>query len=69
MHVRRRLLLAGAALALGARAGAQPAGGEEHLQPVDDLRVLLAQVRQRRAPLLVLFSTPGCPYCLEVRRN
>jgi len=69
MHARRRLLLAGAALALGARAGAQPAGGEEHLQPVDDLRALLAQVRQRRAPLLVLFSTPGCPYCLEVRRN
>lgn len=69
MHARRRLLLAGASLALGARAGAQPAGGEEHLQPVDDLRPLLAQVRQRRAPLLVLFSTPGCPYCLEVRRN
>ena len=20
-------------------------------------------------PLLVLFSTPGCPFCLEVRRN
>lgn len=66
---RRRLLLSGAAWALGARAVAQPAGGEAHLPPVDDLRALLAQVRARRVPLLVLFSTPGCPYCLEVRRN
>lgn len=69
MDPRRRLLLAGAALALGAPVGAQPAGGAEHLPPVDDLREVLAQVRQRRAPLLVLFSTPGCPYCHEVRRN
>ena len=69
MHPRRRLLLSGAALVLGARVAAQPAGGESHLQSVDDLRPLLAQVRARRAPLLVLFSTPGCPYCLEVRRN
>lgn len=69
MHSRRRLLLSGAALALGARVAAQPAAGESHLQPVDDLRALLAQVRAMRAPLLVLFSTPGCPYCIEVRRN
>jgi thioredoxin-related protein len=66
---RRRLLLAGAGLAFGVRAGAQPVGPEEHLPAIDDLRALLAQVRTRRAPLLVLFSTPGCPYCLEVRRN
>lgn len=69
MGTRRRLLLSGAAWALAARAGAQSAGGEAHLQSVDDLRPLLAQVRARRVPLLVLFSTPGCPYCLEVRRN
>jgi thioredoxin-related protein len=69
MHARRRLLLAGAGLALGARVSARSAGGEENLQAVDDLRPLLAQVRQRRVPLLVLFSTPGCPYCREVRRN
>jgi len=69
MHSRRRLLLAGTGLALGARVFAQPASGEPLLPAVDDLRPLLAQVRQRRAPLLVLFSTPGCPFCLEVRRN
>lgn len=66
---RRRLVLAGAGAALATRVGAQAAQGEEHLRRVGDLRPLLAQVRQRRAPLLVLFSTPGCPYCHEVRRN
>ena len=69
MHARRRLLLAGAAVAFGPRAGAQPAGGEEHLEAIDDLRPLMAQVRKRRAPLLILFSTPGCPFCREVRRS
>ena len=69
MHARRRLLLAGAAVAFGARAGAQTAGGEEHLAAIDDLRPLMAQVRKRRVPLLVLFSTPGCPFCHEVRRS
>jgi len=69
MRARRRLLLAGAAVAFGARAGAQPAGGEEHLEAIDDLRPLMAQVRKRRVPLLVLFSTPGCPFCREVRRS
>jgi thioredoxin-related protein len=69
MHARRRLLLAGAAVALCARARAQPAGGEDHLEAIGDLRPLMALVRQRRAPLLVLFSTPGCPYCREVRRS
>jgi thioredoxin-related protein len=68
MNARRRLLLAGAAIAAGARAQ-QPAAGAGHLETIDDLRPLLAQVRARRAPLLVLFSTPGCPFCLEVRRN
>lgn len=67
MNARRRLLLAGAGLAFAARAGAQ--AGEEHLPAVEDLRPLLAEVRARRAPLLVLFSTPGCPYCREVRRS
>lgn len=69
MRARRRLLLAGAAIAFGARAGAQPAGGEESLAAIDDLRPLLAQVRKQRVPLLVLFSTPGCPFCHEVRRS
>jgi thioredoxin-related protein len=69
MHARRRFLLAGAAVAFGARAGAQSAAGKEHLDAIDDLRPLMAQVRKRRAPLLVLFSTPGCPFCVEVRRS
>ncbi len=69
MRARRRLLLAGAAIAFGARAGAQPASGEEHLAAIDDFRPLLAQVRKQRVPLLVLFSTPGCPFCHEVRRS
>jgi glutaredoxin len=69
MRTRRQLLLSGAAWMLCARAAAQPAGGESHLLPIEDLRTLLAQVRARRVPLLVLFSTPGCPYCIEVRRN
>lgn len=66
---RRRLLLAGACLTLATRARAQSGSNEERLQPVEDLRPLLAQVRRHRAPLLVLFSTPGCPFCLDVRRN
>jgi thioredoxin-related protein len=47
---------------------AQPRA-EEHLQRIDDLRELVAEVARLRLPLLVLFSTPGCPYCQEVRRN
>ena len=69
MPSRRRLLLAGGALLLGGRVLAQTAPAEAHLPAIDDLRPLLGEVRQRRAPLLVLFSTPGCPFCLEVRRN
>jgi thioredoxin-related protein len=69
MHARRRLLLAGAAVAFGARAGARPAGEEESLAPIEDLRTVMAQVRKRRVPLLVLFNTPGCPFCHEVRRS
>lgn len=69
MDTRRRLLLAGAGLAFAARVHPQARKGEDHLALVDDLRPLLAQVRRQRAPLLVLFSTPGCPYCQEVRSN
>jgi len=39
------------------------------LEPIDDVRALLARVRRERVPLLLFFSTPGCPYCIEVRRN
>lgn len=39
------------------------------LPRVQDLRRDGEQVRRERKPLLLFFSTPGCPYCLEVRRN
>jgi thioredoxin-related protein len=64
---RRQLLLAAACLGAGAAARAQTT--EEHLPSFEDIRPLLAQVRRQRTPLLVLFSTPGCPFCAEVRRN
>lgn len=67
---RRGFLAAAVALAL---VGPLPAGAraaEAHvLERIDDLRPLLAQVRRERVPLLLFFSTPGCPYCIEVRRN
>jgi hypothetical protein len=66
---RRQILLAGAGLGLGVRVRAQQPTGEDRLPAIDDLRPLLAQVGRQRVPLLVLFSTPGCPFCLEVRRN
>jgi len=41
----------------------------EELPRLDDLRVLASSIAQHRAPLLILFSTPGCPFCREVRRS
>ncbi len=70
---RRRLLAAllasGAAGAcLSSRAMAQRAA-EAALPLPADLRALARQVRRERKPLLLFFTTPGCPYCREVRRN
>ena len=48
---------------------AQHNAAEDLLPPLDDLRVLASSIARHKAPLLVLFSTPGCPYCREVRRN
>ena len=53
--------------ALGPAARAQ--GGAETLGRVEDLRVLAARVTKERRPLLLFFSTPGCPYCALVRRS
>lgn len=55
------------ALAPGARAQGGAAAAE--LPRIDDLRRLAAQMRRERVPLLLFFSTPGCPYCVEVRRS
>ena len=60
---RRRVLAALALLPLGARA-VEPA-----LPRLTDLRVAAADIRRDRRPLLLFFSTPGCPYCMEVRRG
>jgi thioredoxin-related protein len=43
--------------------------GSALLPAIDDLRALTAQARSERLPILLFFSTEGCPYCLEVRRN
>ena len=68
MHVSRRRALLALALAPGVLR-AQPSAVDAHLQPLSDLRALADSIAKHKAPLLVLFSTPGCPFCREVRRN
>jgi glutaredoxin len=65
-HGRRSILLAAAALAC-----APPvlAADGASLPAIDDLRALGAESARTGAPVIVLFSTPGCPYCREVRQN
>lgn len=61
--MRRRTLLIAAA-------PASTAAQEEALLPLAaDLQQLGEQSRRTRLPIVLLFSTPGCPYCREVRRN
>ena len=68
MRTRRLWLLAiGGSLAWAAMP--VRAQAPDHLPMPDDLRHELADVGRMRAPLLVLFSTPGCPFCREVRQN
>lgn len=62
---RRRLLLTAVLLACVMRAAA----GDATLPPAGDLRALATESARSRAPILLLFTTPGCPYCLEVRRS
>lgn len=65
----RRQVLMALAMAVPSWALAQTDETEKHLSPLDDLRVLSASIAQNKTPLLVLFSTPGCPFCREVRQN
>ena len=65
--MRRRQLLAFAAATAIPAVRAQPHG--DSLAPIDDLSTLLDAVRATRRPLLLFFTTPGCPYCREVRRS
>jgi len=56
---------------LWARPGAVLAQARDGLElpRIDDLRALAAQSRRERIPLLFFFSTPGCPYCAQARRD
>ena len=63
---RREAVLGLASAALLASAYA---AGETMLQPVADLQALAAESARSGAPVIVLFSTPGCPYCREVRES
>ena len=69
MQPRRRAValvaLAGAVLP----ASANGLGAEAELPAVHDLRDLAGQIRRTGQPALLLFSTPGCAYCAEVRRG
>lgn len=42
---------------------------DDSLAPVESLQELGQQVKRQRIPLLILFSTPGCLYCVQVRQN
>ena len=63
---RRRFLVATAALGLAWRARAS-AGSTIPLAA--DLRADGRLSRERREPIVILFSLPGCPYCEIVRRS
>jgi len=63
---RREAVLGLASAALLASAYA---AGETKLQPVADLQALATESARSGAPVIVLFSTPGCPYCREVRES
>ena len=60
----RRAVLIAVALAPWALACA-----ESLLPAATDLQQLAAESARLKAPIVLLFSTPGCPYCREVRRN
>jgi thioredoxin-related protein len=64
-----RLALAPIAALACAAAWSQRKSEPVELPRIDDLRSLTAQMRRERIPLLLFFSTAGCPFCIEVRRN
>ena len=39
------------------------------LPALEDAQALAAQSARAGVPIIVLFSTPGCPYCQEARQN
>lgn len=64
-----RLALAPLALLAPAAARAQGSVVPVELPRIEDLQSLTQQMRRERIPLLLFFSTAGCPFCIEVRRN
>ena len=63
---RKFLLFLGPALAWALAAGAAPPTA---IPPATDLQADGRVSRARKAPIVVLFSLPGCPYCEIVRRS
>lgn len=64
-----RLALAPLALLAPAASRAQGTVDPVELPRIEDLHSVAAQMRRERIPLLLFFSTAGCPFCIEVRRN
>lgn len=67
LHARRRLLLAGAALAGLPLSGIAQSAGRVTLAPAVSLPDELAQALRARQPLVVLVSLDGCPFCRMAR--
>ena len=63
---RRKFLVLGPALAWALAARAAPPTA---IPLATDLQADGRLSRQRKAPIVVLFSLPGCPYCEIVRRS
>lgn len=68
---RRRFLVAAPALGLGGLGLALPAGAaaDGELPLANDLLADGRLARERKVPMVILFSLPGCPYCEIVRRS
>jgi glutaredoxin len=69
--MRRRPVLraVAAALALGLVGLPGRARAESSLPALADLPALGRDIRASAQPLLVLYTTPGCPHCEQVRRH
>lgn len=65
--MRRRVALAAVSLLL--LAPRLRAADDGLLPAVDDLQALAAQSARAGIPIIVLFTTPGCPFCQEARQN
>ena len=63
---RRAVLIAAVALAVAPLAWA---ADEAMLPTIDDLRAVAMESARAGIPVIVLFSTPGCPFCKEAREN